>query len=140
MQRPIWIPNVPATVRSASTARALLTVPLLICEHVEGVLCFAKRRPHWYDRADVEIATAIAAQLVVALQHQRLAEEQSHRARLEGHARQLEQRLVQRHGVEAGKKPCWPDSSERGGVVQCRAARDTVCPQNRARNLEFKRP
>jgi two-component system response regulator AtoC len=75
-------------------ARALLTVPLLICEHVEGVLCFAKRRPHWYDRADVEIATAIAAQLVVALQHQRLAEEQSHRARLEGHARQLEQRLV----------------------------------------------
>jgi transcriptional regulator with GAF, ATPase, and Fis domain len=74
--------------------RALLTVPLLVCEHVEGVLCFGKRRPHWYDRADVEIAAAIAAQLVVALQHQRLAEEQSHRARLEGHARQLEQRLV----------------------------------------------
>jgi len=75
-------------------ARAQLAVPLLICEHVEGVLFFGKRRPHWYDSADAEIATAIAAQLVVALQHQRLAEEQSHRARLEGRARQLEQRLV----------------------------------------------
>jgi transcriptional regulator with GAF, ATPase, and Fis domain len=74
--------------------RSLLAVPLLICEHSEGVLLFAKRRPHWYDSADVEIATAIAAQLVVALQHQRLAEEQAHRARLQGRARQLEARLA----------------------------------------------
>ena len=75
-------------------ARAQLAVPLLVCEQVEGILLFGKRRPHWYESTDVEIATAIAAQLVVALQHQRLAEEQSHRARLEGRARQLEERLV----------------------------------------------
>jgi transcriptional regulator with GAF, ATPase, and Fis domain len=74
--------------------KALLVLPLLICEHVEGILLFGKCRPHWYDSADVEIASAIVAQIVVALQHQRLAEEQAHRARLEGHARQLEERLV----------------------------------------------
>jgi transcriptional regulator with GAF, ATPase, and Fis domain len=75
-------------------ARAQVVVPLLICEQVEGLLFFGKGRPHWYDSADVEIASAIAAHVVVAVQHQRLAEEQAHRARLEGRARQLEQRLI----------------------------------------------
>ncbi len=74
--------------------RSCLAVPLWFCEEVGGVLFFAKRRPEWYDGSDVEIAAAIAAQVVVALQHQRLAEEQAHRARLEGRARQLEQRLT----------------------------------------------
>jgi len=74
-------------------SRSCLSVPLWFCEEVGGVLCFAKRRPGWYDGSDVEIAHAIAAQIVVALQHQRLAEEQAHRVRLEGRARQLEQRL-----------------------------------------------
>ncbi len=74
--------------------RSCLSVPLWFCEEVGGVLCFAKRQPDWYDGADVEIASAIAAQVVVALQHQRLAEEQAQRARVEGRARQLEQRLT----------------------------------------------
>jgi two-component system response regulator HydG len=74
--------------------RSCLSVPLWFCEDVGGVLCFAKRQPGWYDGSDVEIANAIAAQVVVALQHQRLAEEQTHRARLEGRARQLEERLT----------------------------------------------
>jgi transcriptional regulator with GAF, ATPase, and Fis domain len=74
--------------------RSCLSVPLLFCEEVGGVLCFAKRQPGWYDGADVEIAQAIAAQVVVALQHQRIAEEQTHRAHAEGRARQLEQRLT----------------------------------------------
>ena len=42
----------------------------------------------------MEVANAIAAHLVVVLQYQRLADEQTVRARLEGRARQLEQRLV----------------------------------------------
>jgi transcriptional regulator with GAF, ATPase, and Fis domain len=74
--------------------RSCLSVPLWFCEDVGGSLCFAKRRPNWYDSADVEIASAIAAQVVVALQHQRLAEEQQQRARIEGRTRQLEQRLT----------------------------------------------
>jgi len=74
--------------------RSCLLVPLWFCEEVGGVLFFAKQRPGWYDGSDVEIANAIAAQVVVALQHQRIAEEQAHRARLEGRTRQLEQRLT----------------------------------------------
>ena len=74
--------------------RSCLVVPLWFCEDVGGVLFFAKRRPDWYDGSDVEIVTALAAQVVVALQHQRLAAEQAHRARFEGRARQLEQRLT----------------------------------------------
>jgi len=60
--------------------RACLAVPLWFCEEVGGSLFFAKRQPAWYDGSDVEVASAIAAQVVVALQHQRLAEEQQHRA------------------------------------------------------------
>jgi Nif-specific regulatory protein len=74
-------------------SRAFLAVPLWFCEQVDGYLFFAKRRPNWYDSADVEVAGAIAAQLVVGLQHQRLAEEQERRARAEGQARRLEQQL-----------------------------------------------
>ena len=106
--------------------RAHLAVPLLICEHVEGVLFFGKCRPHWYDSADVEIAAAIAGQLTVALQHQRLAEEQSHRARLEGRARQLEQRLVAlrqeldgQHGFDRilGQDPAFREALARAAKV-----------------------
>ena len=74
--------------------RSVLSVPLWFAEDVGGFLFFAKRQPDWYDSSDVEIASAIAAQVVVALQHQRLAEEQQQRAQVEGRARQLEQRLT----------------------------------------------
>ncbi|HSB77687.1 MAG TPA: sigma 54-interacting transcriptional regulator [Candidatus Methylomirabilis sp.] len=78
----------------ADGSRACLAVPLQFCEEVGGFLFFAKRRPGWYDASDVEIASAIASQVVVAIQHQRLAEEQARRAHIEGRARQLEQRLT----------------------------------------------
>jgi len=74
--------------------RSCLSVPLWFGEEVGGVLFFGKRQPDWYDGSDVEVASAIAAQIVVALQHQHLAEEQQQRARVEGHARQLEERLT----------------------------------------------
>jgi transcriptional regulator with GAF, ATPase, and Fis domain len=106
--------------------RSCLSVPLWFCEDVGGVLCFAKRQPGWYDGSDVEIANAIAAQVVVALQHQRIAEEQTHRARLEGRARQLEQRLTtlrqelgDRYGFDRilGRAPAFQEALSRSAKV-----------------------
>ena len=106
--------------------RSCLSVPLWFCEKVGGVLCFAKRRPGWYDGSDVEIANAISAQVVVALQHQRLAEEQAHRVRAEGRARQLEQRLTtlrqelnERYGFEriVGRSPALREALTRAAKV-----------------------
>ncbi|HYL80867.1 MAG TPA: sigma 54-interacting transcriptional regulator, partial [Candidatus Acidoferrum sp.] len=74
--------------------RSCLSVPLRFCEQVGGCLFFGKRRPGWYDGSDVEIASAIAAQVVVAFQHQRLAEEQGRRAKVEWRAHRLEERLT----------------------------------------------
>ena len=74
--------------------RSCMVVPLRFGEEVGGAVYFGKLRPYWFDALDVELATGIAAQVVLALQHQRLAEEQAQRARLEGRARQLEQRLT----------------------------------------------
>jgi two-component system response regulator HydG len=73
--------------------RACLSVPLWFGETVGGALYFGKRRPHWFDEADVEIATAIAAQVVLAVQHQRLAAEQRRLASAEVRARRLEERV-----------------------------------------------
>ncbi|HSB78538.1 MAG TPA: GAF domain-containing protein, partial [Candidatus Methylomirabilis sp.] len=56
--------------------RSILGVPLRFGEQVGGALGFGKCHPDCYDDADVEIATGIAAQVVLAIQHQRLAEEQ----------------------------------------------------------------
>src|SRR5262249_17108489 len=55
--------------------RSLMVVPLIFGEVVGGVLAFAKRESDWFDDDDVEVATGIAAQVVVAVQHQRLADE-----------------------------------------------------------------
>ncbi len=73
--------------------RSCLCVPLWFGERVGGALHFGKRRPYWFDRTDAEIAKGIAAQLVLALQHQRLAEEQGRLALAEDRARRLEQQL-----------------------------------------------
>ena len=73
--------------------RSCLAVPLVFLEAVGGALYFGKRQPHWYDASDVEIAAGIAAQVVLALQHQRLADEARRRTAVEGRARQLEERL-----------------------------------------------
>jgi transcriptional regulator with GAF, ATPase, and Fis domain len=104
----------------------LLAVPLLFAEEVSGSLFFAKRQPDWFDGADVEIAQAIAAQVVVALQHQRLADEQRQRAQAEGRARHLEQRLTilrreldDRYGFDRiiGRAPAFLDALNRAAKV-----------------------
>jgi two-component system response regulator HydG len=74
-------------------ARAALGVPLLRGGVVGGALYFGKRRPYWFDASDVEIARYVAAGVVVALQHQRLADEQRRLALAEQRARRLEERL-----------------------------------------------
>ena len=106
--------------------RACLSVPLRLCEEVGGFLFFAKQRPDWYESSDIEIASAVAAQVVVALQHQRLAEEQQQRARVEGRARHLEQRLTrlrqelgQRYGFDRilGRAPALQEALQRAAKV-----------------------
>ncbi len=77
-----------------SGRRSNLVVPLWFGQQVGGALFFGKRRPNWFDQADVEIATGIAAQVVLAVQHQRLAEDQRRLAVAEEQARKLEQRLA----------------------------------------------
>ena len=74
--------------------RSILSVPLWFAEEVGGFLFFAKRQSDWYDGSDIEIASAIAAQVVMALQHQHLAEAQQQRAQVEDRARHLEQRIT----------------------------------------------
>ena len=73
--------------------RSCLCVPLWFGERVGGALHFGKRQPNWFDHSDAEIAKEIAAQLVLALQHQRLAEEQQRLALAEDRTRRLEERL-----------------------------------------------
>jgi len=63
---------------------SIMVVPLIFGEQVGGVLGFAKRQPHWFDEGDVEVAAGIAVHVVVAIQHQRLAEEQRRLAAVEG--------------------------------------------------------
>ena len=74
-------------------ARSALGAPLLRGGLVAGALYFGKRRPYWFDGDDAEIARAVAAAVVLALQHQRLAEEQRRLEAVEGRARRLEARL-----------------------------------------------
>ncbi len=106
--------------------RSILSVPLWFSEEVGGVLFFAKRQPDWYDGSDIEAATAIAAQIVVALQYQRLAEEQQQRALVEGRAHQLEQRLTRlrhelgdRYGFNRiiGRSPAFRETLARAAKV-----------------------
>jgi transcriptional regulator with GAF, ATPase, and Fis domain len=73
--------------------RSCLIVPMLFGERVGGGLYFGKRRPNWFDRTDVEVGIAVAAGVVLAIQYQRLAEEQRQVATVENRARRLEQRL-----------------------------------------------
>jgi transcriptional regulator with GAF, ATPase, and Fis domain len=74
--------------------RSLLGMPLLFGERVGGGLFFATPRVHWYDESDVEIAGAIAAALVLAVQHQRLAEHQHRLGAAETKAQKLKQEVA----------------------------------------------
>jgi transcriptional regulator with GAF, ATPase, and Fis domain len=107
-------------------SRSCLIVPLRFGERVGGGLYFGKLRPYWFEALDVELATGLAAQVVLAVQHQRLAEEQAHRARAEGRARQLEQRLTRlrqelgdRYGFERilGRAPALQEALARAAKV-----------------------
>jgi len=74
--------------------RSLLGVPLLFGEQVGGGFFFVTAREHWYDESDVEVAAAIAAALVLAIQHQRLAEHQRRLGAAEAKAQKLERQVV----------------------------------------------
>ena len=71
-----------------------LLAPLWFGERAGGDLFFGKREPNWYERSDVEIASGIASQVALAVEHQRLAEEQRRLAVVEDRARQLKRRLT----------------------------------------------
>src|SRR5215467_5386046 len=79
--------------------RSILAAPLVFGEDVVGGMLFAKRRPSWYDESDREIVRAIADALVLALQHQRLAEEQQRAAVAEATTQQLEKRVQSLRGA-----------------------------------------
>ena len=81
--------------------RSLIVAPLVFGDTVAGVLAFAKPDPDSFDEGDAEVVSGIAAQLVVALQHQRLAEEQQRLAAAEQHSRRLERRVERLRGTLA---------------------------------------
>ncbi len=106
--------------------RSCLIVPLMFGERSGGGLYFGKRQPNWFDRLDVEIASGIAGQVVVAVQHQRLAEEQRRLAQVEGRARKLEQRVAslrdaldERYGFDriVGRSPALKEALTLGARV-----------------------
>jgi transcriptional regulator with GAF, ATPase, and Fis domain len=82
-----------------SGVRSIMAVPLTFGERVGGALVFAKNQPDWFDEGDGEVATGIAAHVVVAIQHQRLSDEQRRLAAVEGRAKQLEQRVERLRGA-----------------------------------------
>ncbi len=73
--------------------QSLLFVPMHFGDPIGGVLFFGKHEPRWYDGVDIEVATMIASAMVLAIQHQRLAEEQRRRSSVERRAQTLEHSL-----------------------------------------------
>jgi Nif-specific regulatory protein len=67
---------------------------LLFGEESGGGLFFVTAREHWYDESDVEVGSAIAAALVLAVQHQRLAEQQQRLGAVEAKAQKLERQVA----------------------------------------------
>jgi transcriptional regulator with GAF, ATPase, and Fis domain len=109
-----------------SGTRAVMAVPLRFGERNGGALYFGKRRPNWFDASDVEIGAAIAAQVVLAIQHQRLGEQNRRLARAETRARDLEERLEslrselgERFGFDriVGRAPALRDALQRAAKV-----------------------
>src|SRR5207247_9828143 len=79
--------------------RSFIAVPLIFGEKVGGLLAFAKRQPDWFDLSDLEVVEEIAQHVVVAIQHQRLAEDQRRLAIVEGRAQELERRVQRLRGA-----------------------------------------
>jgi transcriptional regulator with GAF, ATPase, and Fis domain len=82
-------------------ARSVIVAPLVFGDTIAGVLAFARHDPDSFDEGDAEVVSGIAAQLVVALQHQRLAEEQQRVVAAEQHSRRLERRVERLRGTLA---------------------------------------
>lgn len=106
--------------------RSCLIVPMRFGERVGGGLYFGKRQPNWFDRLDAEVAAAVASQVVLAVQHQSLAEEQRRLASVETRAKRLEQRLEflrdelrERYGFDriVGRSPALREVLERAAKV-----------------------
>ncbi|HYE89862.1 MAG TPA: sigma 54-interacting transcriptional regulator [Terriglobales bacterium] len=107
-------------------ARAVMAVPLRFGERIGGCLYFSKRRANWFDASDVEIGGAISAQVVLAIQHQRLGEQHRRLAHAEVRAKHLEERLDalrgelgERYGFEriVGRAPALRDVLQRAAKV-----------------------
>ena len=81
--------------------RSVIVAPLVFGDTLGGVLAFAKHDPDWFDEGDAEVVSGIAAQVVVALQHQRLSEEQQRVAAAEQRSRWLERRVERLRGALA---------------------------------------
>jgi transcriptional regulator with GAF, ATPase, and Fis domain len=77
----------------ASGLQTLMYIPMHFGDEVGGALLFGKHPPYWYDDVDLEVATVVASQIVLGIQHQRLAEEQRRRAAVERRAQTLEHSL-----------------------------------------------
>jgi transcriptional regulator with GAF, ATPase, and Fis domain len=77
----------------ASDLQTLMCIPLSFGDEVGGALLFGKHAPYWYDDVDMEVATVVASQIVLGIQHQRLAEEQRRRVAVERRAQTLEHSL-----------------------------------------------
>jgi transcriptional regulator with GAF, ATPase, and Fis domain len=79
--------------------RSLVVVPLIFGDKVGGLLAFAKQQPDWFDENDLKVVEEIAQHVIVAVHHQRLAEEQRRLAIVEGRAQELERRVQRLHGA-----------------------------------------
>src|SRR5438874_1074989 len=79
--------------------RSFVAVPLIFADKVGALLAFAKRQPDGFDKSDLEVVEEIAQHVVVAIHHQRLAEEQRRLAVAEVRAQQLERRVQRLHGA-----------------------------------------
>ncbi len=120
-------PSVPGDRRIIDVGgRSCMVVPLRFGERVGGAVYFGKLRPYWFDALDVELANGIAAQVVLAVQHQRLAQEQHRLALAEGRARKLEQRVAslrdalgERYGFDriVGRAPALKEALTRAAKV-----------------------
>jgi Nif-specific regulatory protein len=108
-----------------SGGRSVMAVPLHFGERLGGCLYFSKRRPNWFDASDIEVANAIAAQVVLAIQHQRVGEERGRARRLEQRLETLQSELGERYGFDRiiGRAPSLREVLQRAAKV---AATDTT--------------
>lgn len=73
--------------------RSFLFAPVLFGERLGGAFFVGKSAAHWYDEADAEFAVAVATQISLVEQQQRLAREEQRRMQSELRKKSLEERL-----------------------------------------------